>query len=162
MMTCIVACGNNFAIGKDGNLLCHFSKDLKRFKALTTGYTIIMGRKTFQSLPGILPGRQHIVMTRDKDFVVDDDRVSVVHFEGELLDLLNEDQKYFVIGGGEIYKLLLPYCDKIYLTNIEQDFDADTFFPKIEDSEWYVEVEEEGYVDIGETIRYKFSTLDRK
>ncbi len=162
MLTCIVAIGENFAIGKGNKLLWHFSKDLKRFKQITTGNTIIMGRKTFESLPGILPGRQHIVITQNKDFVVDDNRVTVLHSKEELLSSLEESKEYFVIGGGEIYKLLLPYCNKIHLTKIDKKYDADIFFPELNYLEWNIREEEIGFVDDDETIPYRFLTLDRK
>ncbi|MGH4050956.1 MAG: dihydrofolate reductase [Clostridium sp.] len=162
MLTCIVAIGEDFAIGKESNLLWHFSKDLKRFKQITTGHTIIMGRKTFESLPGILPGRHHIVITQNKNFVVDDDRVTVLHSKEELLSSLKDDKEYFLIGGGEIYKLLLPYCNKIHLTKVEKTYDADTFFPKLNYLEWSSELEEIGYIDENQTIPYSFLTLERK
>jgi len=162
MLTCIVAIGENFAIGKDSSLLWHFSKDLKRFKQITTGNTIIMGRKTFESLPGILPGRHHIVITQNKDFVVDDDRVTVLNSKEELLSSLEDNKEYFLIGGGEIYKLLLPYCNKIHLTKVHKEYNADTFFPVLNYLEWDCTQEETGYIDENKTIPYSFLTLERK
>ena len=161
MFTCIVAIGNNFAIGKDNKLLWHFPKDLKKFKEITSGNTIIMGRKTFQSLPSILPNRQHIVITRDKEFIVKDERVTIVHSKEELFASLEDSKEYFIIGGGKIYELLLPYCTKIHLTKINKDYDADTFFPKIDYSKWDITKEETGYIDNDKTIPYSFLTLDR-
>jgi len=162
MLTCIVAIGNNFAIGKDNKLLWHFSKDLKRFKQITTGNTIIMGRKTFESLPGILPGRQHIVITQNKNFVVNDKRVTVLNSKEELLASLEDSKEYFVIGGGEIYKLLVPYCNKIHLTKVHKQYDADIFFPEINYSQWNSREEETGYIDDDKTTPYSFLTLERK
>jgi len=161
MLTCIVAIGDNFAIGKNNNLLWHFSKDLKRFKRITSGNTIIMGRKTFESLPGILPGRHHIVITQNKDFVVNDERVTVINSKEALLAYLDDSKEYFVIGGGEIYKLLLPYCNKIHLTQVHKAYEAEVFFPKLNYSEWNVKEEETGFIDDDKTTSYSFLTLKR-
>lgn len=161
MLTCIVAIGDNFAIGKNNNLLWHFSKDLKRFKQITSGNTIIMGRKTFESLPGILPGRHHIVITQNKNFVVNDEMVTVLNSKEALLASLEDNKVYFVIGGGQIYKLLLPYCNKIYLTQVHKEYDAEVFFPKVNYLEWNIKEEGTGYIDDGKTISYSFLTLQR-
>ena len=161
MLTCIVAIGDNFAIGKNNNLLWHFSKDLKRFKQITTGNTIIMGRKTFESLPGILPGRHHVVITQNKDFIVNDERVTVINSKEELLAYLDDSKEYFVIGGGEIYKLLLPYCNKIHLTQVHKKYDADVFFPILDYSKWNIKEEETGFIDEAETTSFSFLTLKR-
>ena len=161
MLTLIVAIGDDFAIGKKNKLLWHFSEDLKRFKKITSGNTIIMGRKTFESLPGILPGRHHIVITQNKDFVVKDKRVTVINSKEELLASLDDSKEYFVIGGGEIYKLLLPYCNKIHLTQVHKKYDADVFFPKVNYLEWDIKEEETGFIDDDKTAAYSFLTLKR-
>ncbi|MBZ9609245.1 dihydrofolate reductase [Clostridium estertheticum] len=161
MLTCIVAVGENFAIGKNNKLLWHFSKDLKRVKQITSGNTIIMGRKTFESLPGILPQRHHIVITQNKNFVVNDERVTVLNSKEELFEFLEESKEYFVIGGGEIYKLLLPYCNKIHLTKVHKEYDAEIFFPELNYLEWNIREEETGYIDDDKTTPYSFLTLER-
>lgn len=161
MFSIIVAIADNNAIGKNNSLLWHFSKDLKRFKTITMGSPIIMGRKTFQSLPAILPGRQHIVITQNKDFKVDDERVTVVYSIEELLLTVDDKKEYFVIGGGEIYKLLLPYCNKIYLTQVHKEYEADTFFPTLDYSDWNIEEEEIGFIDNEKTTSYSFLTLTK-
>ncbi|MBU3091724.1 dihydrofolate reductase [Clostridium sp. CM028] len=161
MLTCIVAIGENFAIGKNNKLLWHFSKDLKRFKQITSGNTIIMGRKTFESLPGILPQRHHIVITQNKNFVVNDERVTVLNSKEELLESLEDSKEYFVIGGGEIYKLLLPHCNKIHLTKVHKEYDAEVFFPELNYLEWNIREEETGYIDDDKTTPYSFLTLER-
>ncbi|MBW9144774.1 dihydrofolate reductase [Clostridium sp. CM027] len=161
MLTCIVAIGENFAIGKNNKLLWHFSKDLKRFKQITSGNTIIMGRKTFESLPGILPQRHHIVITQNKDFVVNDERVTVLNSKEELLETLEDSKEYFVIGGGEIYKLLLPHCNKIHLTKVHKEYDAEVFFPELNYLEWNIREEETGYIDDDKAAPYSFLTLER-
>lgn len=161
MITCIVAIGDNFAIGKNNNLLWRFSKDLKRFKQITGGNTIIMGRKTFESLPGILPGRHHIVITKNKDFVVNDERVTIFNSKEELFASLDDSKEYFVIGGGEIYKLLLPYCNKIHLTQVHKEYDAEVFFPEVNYSEWNIKEEETGFINDDKTTAFSFLTLER-
>ncbi|MBW9173627.1 dihydrofolate reductase [Clostridium estertheticum] len=161
MLTFIVAIGDNFAIGKNNDLLWHFSKDLKRFKQITSGNTIIMGRKTFESLPGILPSRHHIVITKNKDFVINDERVTIFNSKEELLAFMKDSEEYFVIGGGAIYKLLLPYCSKIHLTKVHKEYNADIFFPKLDYSEWNCREEETGFINDDKTTSYTFLTLER-
>ncbi|MBX4268612.1 dihydrofolate reductase [Clostridium estertheticum] len=161
MLTFIVAIGDNFAIGKNNDLLWHFSKDLKRFKQITSGNTIIMGRKTFESLPGILPNRHHIVITKNKDFVINDERVTIFNSKEELLAFMKDSEEYFVIGGGAIYKLLLPYCSKIHLTKVHKEYNADIFFPKLDYSEWNCREEETGFINDDKTTSYTFLTLER-
>lgn len=133
-MNAIVAISENGGIGKDNGLLFHISADLKRFKELTSGHTVIMGRKTLQSLPGGrgLPHRRNIVITRDPDFTAE--RAEIVHSVDEALALAEEDA--FVIGGASIYQAMLPYCDKVYLTKVYADAEADVFFPSL--SGWQV------------------------
>ncbi|MPQ32213.1 dihydrofolate reductase [Clostridium estertheticum] len=161
MLTFIVAIGDNFAIGKNNDLLWHFSKDLKRFKQITSGSTIIMGRKTFESLPSILPSRHHIVITKNKDFVINDERVTIFNSKEELLAFMKDSEEYFVIGGGAIYKLLLPYCSKIHLTKVHKEYNADIFFPKLDYSEWNCREEETGFINDDKTTSYTFLTLER-
>lgn len=132
----IVAVGrNNRAIGKTGGLLWHISDDLKRFKALTTGHSIIMGRKTFDSIGHALPNRTNIVITRNPDFKADG--VVVAESLKDAIqksldyarDTNNKNSEVFIIGGGEIYLQALPLTDKLYLTFVESDAKGDVFFP---------------------------------
>lgn len=134
-LTLIAAAGKNDAIGKDNQLIWHLSDDLKRFKSLTKGHCMIMGRKTFESFSEPLPGRTHIVITRQKNYTVPKGVIVVESLE-KALDIAKNDEQPFVIGGGEIYKLAMPYADKIELTRVHASFDADTFFPKVEPSVW--------------------------
>lgn len=129
-MNAIVAVAENGGIGKDNELLFRISADLKRFKELTSGHTVIMGRKTLQSLPGGrgLPNRRNIVITHDPDFTAE--RAEVVHSVEEALAAADEDA--FVIGGASIYRAMLPYCDKVYLTRVCADAEADAFFPALD------------------------------
>ncbi|MCK5135167.1 MAG: dihydrofolate reductase [Bacteroidales bacterium] len=131
----IVAIAENNAIGKDNRLLWHLSDDLKRFKKLTTGHTLIMGRNTFLSLPnGALPNRRHIVISD----------VTGESFEGcemarsidMAIDMAGNDKECFVIGGGMVYAQFLPVAGKLYLTQVHHSFEADTFFPKIDFQQW--------------------------
>ncbi|NNE33021.1 MAG: Pr2TM family membrane protein [Winogradskyella sp.] len=135
-LTIIVAAGENNAIGKDNDLIWHLSDDLKRFKTLTNGHHIIMGRKTFESFPKPLPNRTHIVITRQKNYEVPDG-VIVVNNLADAIDASRKDKQPFIIGGGEIYKQAINLADKIELTRVHATFeDADTFFPEIDETKW--------------------------
>lgn len=155
MLSAIVAIANNNIIGGDNKLLWHIPEDLKRFKEITMNSTIIMGRKTFESLPNVLPGRKHIVLTKDKNYTACSDMVQVVHSLDEILALYKDSpNEAFILGGGSIYSLMLPYCNKLYLTKVNKDFQGDTYFPKINYSNWTKVYESEDKEDKG--ISYKF------
>jgi len=134
-ITLIVAAGENDAIGKDNQLIWHLSDDLKRFKELTNGHHIIMGRKTFESFPKPLPNRTHIVISRQENYQVPSGVIVVNNME-DAFDAAKSDKQPFVIGGGEIYKQAMPFADKIELTRVHENFEADTFFPEIDTSTW--------------------------
>lgn len=134
-LTIIVAAGENDAIGKDNQLIWHLKDDLKHFKSLTSGHHIIMGRKTFETFPKPLPNRTHIVITRQKDYTVPKG-VFLVNSLEEAIVLAKHDAQPFIIGGGEIYKQSMGLADKIELTRVHENFDADTYFPKIDSSVW--------------------------
>lgn len=161
MLSIIVAMGNNNAIGKDNKLLWHLPNDLNHFRKLTTGHSIIMGRKTFESLPKILPGRKHLVLTKDHEFTVDHDQVSIFNSMDQLLGSLNTQLEYFVIGGGQIYQQFLPYINKLYLTIVDHKFEADTFFPEIDYRNWKKLSCESGTQDEKNTWKHKFVTYKR-
>ena len=132
----IVAIAENNAIGKDNLLLWRLSNDLKRFKKITSGHKVIMGRNTFLSLPnGALPNRTNLVITdKEED---DFDRCIMVYSVPEALEKCDENEEVFVIGGGMIYKQFLPHATKLYITKVHKSFDAaDTFFPEINYDEW--------------------------
>lgn len=160
MLTAVVAVANNNAIGKDNDLLVKIPRDLKRFKDITTGHTMILGRKNFESLPRVLPNRHHIILTRNKDFKVEDDRVTVIHSINDLKPYIESKEEYFVVGGGEIYKQLLPYTDKVYLTRVHADFKADTVFPELKEDEWEIIHKEKGIRD--EQNPYDYEYIDYK
>jgi dihydrofolate reductase len=158
VLSIIAAVNDNYAIGKDNKLMWHIPRDLKRFKAITTGKTIIMGRKTFESLPGVLPDRKHIVITENKEYFIKDKNVKVVSEIKEILKYENTAEEVFVIGGGEIYRQLLPYCRRLYLTKVENKLEGDTYFPKFDESEYKV-IEE--VINVEENIKYTFITLEK-
>jgi dihydrofolate reductase len=134
-VTIIVAAAENDAIGKDNKLIWHLSDDLKRFKALTNNHHIIMGRKTFESFPKPLPNRTHVVITRQENYEAPEGVIIVNSIE-KALEVAKNDKQPFIIGGGEIYKQALLLADKIELTRVHENFEADTFFPKINASVW--------------------------
>lgn len=136
MLSIIVSKAKNNIIGKDNNLLWNLPDDIKRFKEKTEGHDIIMGRKTFESLGGILPNRKHIILSRNPDFNIDSDCVKVIHSLFELQDYIEDEEEHFVIGGAIIYNLLMPYCKKMYVTQLDKDFEGDAIFPKINEEEW--------------------------
>lgn len=164
MLSIIVAiAASNNAIGKDNSLLWHISEDLKRFKEITSNHKILMGRKTFESLPGILPNREHIILTRDKNFNVDSDKVTIINnIEDAIKYYKDSNEEIFIIGGGEIYKEFLPFANKLYLTKVYKDFDADTFFPQINLDEWKVIHTSETKIDEKSGLNFEFIDLLRK
>ena len=130
MLSLIVAASRNGVIGAGGKLPWHLPADLQRFKKLTMGHPILMGRKTFKSIGKPLPGRTNIVITRQEGFQACG--AAVAHSLEEALQMCEKEAEVFVIGGAEIYKQALPLADKIYLTRVEQDFEGDTFLPAID------------------------------
>ncbi len=134
MVIMIAAAAENNALGKDNQLLWHLPDDFKRFKQMTTGHPIIMGRKTFESFPSPLPNRQHIVITRQNDY--HPASCDVVANLEDAFKMAHSSDAIFIIGGGEIYDLALPYADTIELTRVHAEFEADAFFPKLNLGEW--------------------------
>lgn len=131
----IVAVAKGNAIGLGNDLLVHIPGDLKRFKEITTGHSVIMGKKTFDSLPrGPLPNRRNIVMSRNKSLKIDG--CEVVHSIDEAIELVKNETEVFIIGGGNIYNQMLTVADKLYLTMVDKKFEADVFFPEIDWNEW--------------------------
>ncbi len=153
----IVAIAQNRAIGCENKLLWHIPGDLKRFKKLTMGHTVIMGRSTYESLPvKPLSGRKNIVMTHNT--TLDFPGCITTHSVEETLNMLEPDQEHFVIGGAQIYDAFMPYVDKLILTIVHKDFAADTFFPEIDFSQW-TEVYREDIVDACE-LGFDYSYID--
>lgn len=163
MLTISVAVAENNIIGGDNKLLWHISEDLKRFKTNTMNSTIIMGRKTFESLPKVLPGRTHIVITKDPNFKVDSDMVKIYHNIDDVInEYENSDEEAFVIGGGQIYNLLFPHCKKLLLTKVKQSFKGDTYFPEINFNEWTITYSSGEKVNPEDNIVYEFIDLIKK
>ena len=163
MFSLIVAIAEENVIGKDNKLIWHLSEDLKRFKSITSGHTMLMGRKTFESLPGILPNRKHVIITRDANYTVNSEQVSIIHdLDSFIKTHENSSEEIFVIGGAEIYKQLLPHCRKLYLTKVHKSFDGDTFFPEIDYSKYITEYSSDKITDEKNGIEYSFINLIRK
>ena len=161
MLSLIVAKAKNNVIGKDNQLIWHLPEDLKRFKKLTTGHTIIMGRKTFESLGRVLPNRHHIVLCNDANMKIDDENVEVLEDISLLDKYIKDEEEHFVIGGATMYRLLMPYCTKMYITEINQEFDGDVSFPEINMSEWKVTEREKGLKDEKNPFDYEYVTYER-
>ncbi|NNC51066.1 MAG: Pr2TM family membrane protein [Flaviramulus sp.] len=157
----IVAAAENNAIGKGNKLIWHLSDDLKRFKALTSGHHIIMGRKTFESFPKPLPNRTHVVISRQKDYQVPDGVILVNSLEHAILASKN-DTETFIIGGGEIYKQALSIADKIEITRVHENFEADTFFPNIDTNFWKETANYLHKKDKDHDYEFSFITYKRK
>ena len=158
-MKLIVAANKNWAIGKDNDLLCHLPGDLKYFKERTTGKTVVMGRKTLESLPGgkPLPKRTNIVLTRDENF--EKEGCIILHSIEELLEKYGQED-LMVMGGAEIYTKLLPYCDTCYITEIDKEFEADKHIPNVSIDPAFEKVwESEEQVENG--ISYRFVEYKR-
>lgn len=162
MLSIIVAVAQNDVIGGDNKLLWHVSNDLKRFKEITSGHTMIMGRKTFESLPGVLPNRHHIIITRDENYTVNNPSVEVIHNIDEIINRFkNTSEEAFIIGGGEIYKQVIHNVDKVYLTKIHKDFIGDTKFPVINFNDWTASFESEILTDPNSMLQYQFINLEK-
>ena len=162
MLSIIVAISENNVIGKDNKLLWHLPEDLKRFKELTTGHTIIMGRKTFESLGGILPNRKHIVITRDTNYKVENNNVEIMNDIQEIDKYVNDNEENFVIGGAIIYSQLIKKAQKMYITKIYKKFDGDAYFPKIDENEWKIIETKKGIKDEKNPFDYEYITYVRK
>lgn len=161
MFSIIVAHSKNLIIGNNNSLIWNIPSDLKRFKSLTTGKTIIMGRKTFESLPNPLPNRFHIVLTKKPNNFKNQENVMFNNNLNEIISKFKDSkEEIFIIGGGEIYKIFLKYTSKIYITQILKDFKGDTHFPKIDYSLWKMDYESEILEE--NNIKFKFKDLSLK
>ncbi len=155
----IAAVAENFALGKDNELVWHLPDDFKRFKQLTTNHYIIMGRKTFESFPKPLPNRTHVIITRQQDYKAEG--CLVVANLADALAMVPKDENAFVIGGGEIYALALPFTDVIELTKVHAHFEADTFFPEIDSKQWKLVSEEYHPKDEKHLFDFTYETYRR-
>lgn len=156
----IVAVAQNFAIGKNNDLLWHISDDLKHFKKLTSNHTVIMGSKTYLSLPKRpLPNRRNIVLSsKCPSEIYGAEVVSSVY---QTLDMVKDEAECFVIGGGEVYKQFLPIASRLYITWVYEDFDADVYFPQFNLNEFQAVSESEIFVDPSTGLKYSFVNYQR-
>jgi len=159
-ITLIAAASENNALGKDNQLIWHISDDLKRFKRLTSGHAIIMGRKTFESMPKALPNRKNIILTRNRAYKAND--AFVAHTIEEALEFASDDPQPFIIGGGEIYSLFLPIAHTIELTRVHDDFEADAFFPEIDPQEWNLNAVEKYTSSPEQPYAYSYLTYKKQ
>lgn len=157
----IVAVAANGAIGKDGDLPWRLPADLRHFKRLTMGHHLIIGRRTWESIGVVLPGRTMVVVTRDPDYRPGVEGVLIAHSLEEALRLSEGDDEPFVAGGKALYREALDVVDRIYLTQIHEDFEADTFFPAFDAGRWVVTAEEHHEPDEKNKYPHTFLTLDR-
>jgi dihydrofolate reductase len=156
----VVAISENNAIGKDNQLLWHLPADLKHFKEITTGHPILMGRKTYDSIGRPLPNRRNIIITRQTDLNIPG--TEVVNSMEEAISLCANEEEVFIIGGAEIYKSALSFTDRIYLTTVHQEFEADAFFPVLDKNEWLETAQQHHHADEKNAVAYTFSILERK
>jgi len=160
MITLIAAAAENNALGKDNQLVWHLPDDFKRFKQITSGHYIVMGRKTFESFPKPLPNRTHIIITRQKNY----------HYEGcitansieKAIEICPKNEEIFIIGGAEIYNQSMAFADKIELTRVHANFEADAYFPEINPAEWKLTLEEFHSKDDKHSFDFTFQTFIKK
>ena len=156
--TIVVAISENHVIGKDNQLLWYMPADLKHFKDITTGHTVIMGRKTYDSVGKPLPNRRNIIITRQPLTIAG---CEVVNSIEQALSLCKDEAEVFIVGGAEIYKQAMSLTDRIYLTIIHKEFEGDSFFPEINASEWKEVFREDHQPDHKNPLSYSFITLER-
>lgn len=159
ILSVIAAIGKNNELGKDNKLLWDLPDDMRHFRETTSGHPVIMGRKTFESIGRALPKRRNIVITRDPSYT--QDGIEVVHSLEEALNLFRESsEEAFIIGGAEIYKQSLPFANRLYITRVESNFEADAFFPEIS-TEWKEKSREEHPADETHAFPYSFIIYEK-
>jgi dihydrofolate reductase len=159
MVSIIVAMGRNRAIGKDNQLMWHLPADLKHFRQVTMSKPVIMGRKTFESIGKLLPGRTNVVVTRQSGYNAPG--CLVAGSLEEALGLMAQEPEVFIAGGGDIYRQAIPLTDRMYITIIDHNFDADTFFPEFDAGEWVIVEERRHEADEKNSYSMIFRTCDR-
>jgi len=157
IISLILAVDEQNGIGKNNQLLCHLPADLKYFKQTTIGHDIVMGRKTYESVGRLLPGRTNIIITRNPDFKIEGAVIANSVEEAIHYAKSHQENELFIKGGGEIFKLSMKYTDRIYLTRIHHTFDGDTFFPELDKEKWKQVKEEKHLAD--EKNKYDYSFL---
>ena len=160
MIIIIAAVSENNALGKDNDLVWHLPDDFKRFKQLTSGHYIVMGRKTFESFPKPLPNRTHVIVSRQKNYAPQGCLLASSLQEAIQLCPTNEDT--FIIGGGEIYKQSMAFADVLEITRVHHTFDADTFFPEIDSTIWELTTEEFHPKDEKHNYSFTYQTYHKK
>lgn len=160
MITVIAAVSENNALGKENQLLWHLPDDFKRFKTLTSGHYIIMGRKTFESFPKPLPNRTHVIISRQANY--HPEGCIVVNSLEQAIETCPKTEEVFIIGGGEIYRQSIAVADKLDLTKVHATFEADTYFPEVDLSEWQLVFEEYHPKDERHDFAFTFQTYLRK
>ncbi|MDC3412984.1 dihydrofolate reductase [Aquibacillus sp. 3ASR75-11] len=162
MISLLFAMDRNRVIGSNNDLPWRLPKDLKFFKELTVTHSVVMGRKTFNSMGRPLPNRENIVLTRDKTFLPSGCRV--IHSIETIVqwNKNSREKEWFVIGGAEIFKQILPYADRMYMTYIDEVFEGDTYFPLYNENEWTLTKKENGVKDENNPYDYYFLQYDRK
>jgi dihydrofolate reductase len=160
MIILIAAVAENFALGKNNDLLWHLPNDFKRFKEITSGHYIIMGRKTFESFPKPLPNRTHIIISRQKEYKKEG--CIVVENLQKAIGACPKDENIFVIGGGEIYSQSIQLADQLDITRVHHSFDADVYFPEINMNIWELTSEKFNSKDEKHHFEYTFQTYTRK
>jgi len=162
MLSIIVAIAKDNVIGKDNKLPWHIPEDLKRFKKITKGHTVIMGRNTYLSIGKALPYRRNIVISSEEIENNNDEDIEIIDNINDLNQYIKSDEECFVIGGQMIYKLLLPYATKLYITKINEEFEGDTFFPEFNENEWNLVSSEKGIYNEDNPYDYEFQIFERK
>jgi dihydrofolate reductase len=160
MLTLIAATSTNNALGKDNQLVWHLPDDFKRFKALTSNHFIVLGRKTFESFPKPLPNRTHVIITRNRNYEAPEGCIVVSSLE-KAIEVCPKEEEVFIIGGGEIYKQSIDVADKIELTRVHTEVEADTFFPEIDPKKWKVVFEEQHLKDEKHAFDFTFITYQK-
>ncbi len=157
----IVAIASNYAIGKDNDLLWHISKDLKRFKQITKDHYIVMGKRTYYSLPvRPLPNRTSLIITDVADEEIDN--CLMAYSIEDAVSKMDASKENFIIGGGSIYKQFMPFANRLYITRVHKEFEADTFFPRISLNEWELTSQEHVNDDPQNDFNYTFELYVRK
>lgn len=161
MISLLVAMDNTRLIGKNNDLPWHLPADLAYFKRVTMGNKIVMGRKTYESIGHPLPGRENIIITRNTELQVDG--CKVIHTPMEILELnSSQEDEIFVIGGAEIFKEILPFADRLYITAIDETFEGDTYFPEVNSKDWSLISKEKGVRDEKNPFDYYYEVYERR
>lgn len=159
-VSAIVAAAENNAIGKDNELLWHLPNDLRFFKQTTSGHAVIMGRKTYESVGKPLPNRRNLVVTRQKDYVLEG--AEVVHSLEAALARCSDETEVFIVGGAEIYRQALPITHRVYLTRVHAELPGDAYFPDLDERDWVLVSEEKHNPDERHAYGYSFQVYERR